>query len=301
MPENRNTTRGLVRPLALALFCSAALAGAAGTATATPVERTLGYTCATSLGPEVPVDARVTIGLPDEVFDRPGTVGYADPAFLDADVELSLGAVVPGRPAGAVVRIDGDSTATLGATLTGPSGTWTSSAALTFAPAPVGGPRDVLRAAGGFPAMSFHRSGDHVVHLDDLALSLRVERADGTALGAITATCAHDPGQDDVVGVLRSESVIIERPVRPSRLAVTATTPTSATLTWYATPWWFQTWGYDVFLDDAPVAFVTGRQATLTGLAPDSLHRVKVVTRDVRGFRSAKSQGLVFTTPPARG
>lgn len=103
------------------------------------------------------------------------------------------------------------------------------------------------------------------------------------------------------MGVLRSESVIIERPVRPSRLAVTATTPTSATLTWYATPWWFETWGYDVFLDDTPVAFATGRQGTLTGLAPDSPHRVEVVTRDVRGFRSATSQGLVFTTPPARG
>ncbi|MGM1064710.1 DUF6801 domain-containing protein [Saccharothrix sp. Mg75] len=296
MRQNRKTTRALVRLLALGLLDSGALVGAGGAATASPAALDLDYTCATSLGPDVPVRARVTIGLPDEVFDRPGTIGYVDSAFLDADVELSAAGV-----AGAArVRVDGDSTATLGATFTVPGGTQTSRATLTFAPTTVTGPGDVLRAAGGFPVMSFYRAGDHAVHLDDLTLSLRAERPDGTALGTVTATCAHDPAQDDVVGTLRSENIIIERPVRPSQLALTATTPTSATLTWYASPWWFDTWGYEVHLDGAQVAFVTERRATLTGLAPDSQHRVKIVTRDVHGFPSAKSQGLVFATPPVR-
>lgn len=62
-------------------------------------------------------------------------------------------------------------------------------------------------------------------------------------------------------------------------------------------PWWFDTRGYEVYLDGVKVAFTTDK-ATITGLAPDSRHRVKIVTRDVRGFSSPPSQGLVFATPP---
>src|SRR3712207_6904684 len=47
-------------------------------------------------------------------------------------------------------------------------------------------------------------------------------------------------------------------------------TPTSVSLAWYATPWWFDTIGYDVNLDGVNVAFVTDKQATITGLAPDT-------------------------------
>ena len=101
-------------------------------------------------------------------------------------------------------------------------------------------------------------------------------------------------GPNDLLTVVKSESSIIEHPVRPSQLQVTAVTPTSVSLSWYSTSWWFPTIGYDVFLDGVKVAFVTDKQATLTGLSPDTQHRVKVTTKDSYGFSSPKSQGLVF-------
>ncbi|QFZ19083.1 fibronectin type III domain-containing protein [Saccharothrix syringae] len=288
--------RGTPRRVAVGLLALALLGVTApGGASAAPAELGLDYTCATSLGPRVPVRVQVRAGLPDEVSGQPNTVAYYEPAYVDVDLAFG-GAAALGA---AAVRIDGDSTATLGATFTGPGGTQAAEAALTFAPTKVTGGA-VPRAAGGFPALYFHQAGQYAVHLGDLALSLRPERADGTPLGVVTATCSHDPAADDRLATLTSHSIIIERPVRPTQLRVTATTPTSASFSWYSSPWWFETAGYEIYLDDVKVAFVTEKQATLTGLAPDSQHRVKVVTRDVGGFSSTKSQGLVFATPPAR-
>lgn len=291
MRKTGSAARLAVGSLALALFCTGAVTGVAGAA---PVELGLDYTCTTSAGWDVDVRARVVGGLPDDVSGQPNTVPYSELGHLDVDLAVSVGGGALGAFA---VRVDGDSTATLGATFVGPGQTQSALASLSFAPTAVTGADAVLRAAGGFPGLRFN-AGDHAIHLDDLTLSLRPERLDGTPLGTVTATCAHDPAQDDRLGVLRSESIIIERPVRPSQLRVTAVTPTSVSLAWHATPWWFETRGYEVHLDGVQVAFVTEKQATLTGLAPDSQHRVKVVTRDLGGFASGKSPGLVFATPP---
>ncbi|WP_367129177.1 DUF6801 domain-containing protein [Saccharothrix sp. HUAS TT1] len=288
--------RAVVGAAVVALFCTGALAGSAHTASATPVRSELDYTCAVESGPELVVRAGVTLVLPEEGMAN-GDVPYSEPAFIDVD--LSLGAERTGLAARGGVRLDGDSTATLAVGFVGPV-TLESAAVLTFAPTWVTPSGDglPLTAAGGLPGLSFARPGDYAIHLGELNLSLRPERADGTPLGTVTATCAPDPAQGSL-GTLTSESSIIEHPVRPSQLRVTGVTPTSASLAWHAVPWWFDTWGYEVYLDGVKVAFATGKQATITGLAPDSQHRVKVVTRDVRGFSSPPSQGLVFATPPA--
>lgn len=279
----------LGRRLVIGAAVAAVLSGgvAVGTASAGTVGLGLDYTC----GPGVVVHADVTAVVPDEGMVG-GNVPYLEPAYLDVDVTFALDRA----PAG--VRIDGDSTASLAATVVGPAGTTATAAALSFAPTlltPSGGP---VKAAGGFPQLGLYPAGDYAIHLGDLTLSLRPEHPNGTPAGAATTvTCRHS-GPNDLLTVVKSESSIIEHPVRPSQLQVTAVTPTSVSLSWYSTSWWFPTIGYDVFLDGVKVAFVTDKQATLTGLSPDTQHRVKVTTKDSYGFSSPKSQGLVFATPP---
>lgn len=286
------------RLLVSALLCSGVAVGAAGTAGAAPVEVALDYACSTSTGQDLAVTARVGGVLPDDVFG-PNTVPYLEYAHIDVD--LTLGG--PGLRAAlgpAAARVDGGSTATLRATMLTPGGPQVSEAALVFAPAVVPATGEVvLRAAGAFPQQWFYPGGEVAIDVDGLALSLRPERVDGSPAGAVEATCEHDPAQEDRLGVLKVENIIIERPTRPTDLRLVATTPTTATISWQAGSWWFATIGYEVHLDGAKVAFVTGKQVTLTGLAPDSQHRVKVVNRDDHGFGSAKSRGLVFATGPA--
>ncbi|WP_147455073.1 fibronectin type III domain-containing protein [Saccharothrix australiensis] len=299
MRRRDDLRRTVIGAMAASVCCAGALVVGAPVASAAPVGLALDYTCAVATGPGLPVRVDVTGVLPDEGFAGVNSVPYLEPAFIDVDLELgasdALGrSAVPGG-----LRLDGDSTATLAATFVGPGGTTAAEAALAFAPTritPSGG--SSVKAAGGFPGLTFHRAGAYDVHLGDLELSLRVERADGTPLGTVTATCAHDPAAPAVLGTLVSEPVIVEHPIRPSALRVTEVTPTSAALTWHAVPWWFDTRGYEVYVDGEQVAFVHDKQATITNLAPDSQHRVKIVTRDVRGLSSPRSQGLVFTTPP---
>ncbi|HWO65680.1 MAG TPA: hypothetical protein VNO31_37170 [Umezawaea sp.] len=136
-------------------------------------------------------------------------------------------------------------------------------------------------------------------HVDDLALTLRPERADGTPLDTVTASCSHDPAQNDLLGTVWSQAAVFERPPRPGGLRVVSTTPTSVTPAWEASSWWNPTLGYEVYLDGGHIGLVTEKQVTLTGLTPDRQHRAKVVTKDVQGIRSTMSQGLIFTIPPA--
>ncbi|NUT91034.1 MAG: fibronectin type III domain-containing protein [Saccharothrix sp.] len=278
----------LGRRLVIGAAVAAVLSGgvAVGTASAGTVGLGLDYTC----GPGIVVHADVTAVVPDEGMAG-GNVPYLEPAYIDVDVAFTLDRAPVG------VRIDGDSTASLAATVVGPAGTTATAAALSFAPTLLTSSGGLVKAAGGFPALTVYPSGSYAIHLGDLTLSLRPERADGTPAGpAVTATCRHSG--PDLLTVVKSESTIVEHPVRPSQLQVTAVTPTSVSLSWYSTSWWFPTIGYDVFLDGVKVAFVTDKQATLTGLGPDTQHRVKVTTRDSHGFSSPKSQGLVFATPP---
>jgi hypothetical protein len=280
-----------------ALAAAGALTGAAGPASADTTAVRVDYTCTTSAGPTVGVTAWVVGGLPNEGMG-PNSVASPHTAFVDVDLDLRE--LRPALPVGGGVRLDGDSTATLGATITGPDGSRTTEAAFTFAPTWLQSTRGVaVRAAGAFPVLQLTPTGRYDLHVDDLALTLRPERADGTPLGTVTASCSHDPAQDDLIGTIWSQEAFIERPIRPSALRVVSTTPTSVTLAWDASPWWNPTLGYDVYLDGGHAAFVTEKQATLTGLAPDRQHRAKVVTRDVQGIRSTMSQGLIFTLPRA--
>ncbi|GAA3463957.1 DUF6801 domain-containing protein [Saccharothrix longispora] len=283
--------------LASALVAAGALAGAAGPASAGTTAVRLDYTCTTSLGPTVEVTAWAVGGLPDD-GSGPNSVPRHQPAFIDVDVYLME--LRPVLELADEVRLDGDSTATLGARITGPDGTRTVEAALTVAPAWVRKSQGAsLRTGGAFPVQYLSQEGYYDLHVDGLELVLRPKRADGTSLGTVTASCSHDPAQNDLLGTVWSQGLVSDRPLRPTGLHVVSTTPTSVTLAWEANSWWFPTAGYDVYIDGGNFGRFPGKQATLTGLTPDRLQRAKVVTVDVTGSQSTKSQGLLFTTPPA--
>ncbi len=279
------------------LAAAGALTGAAGPASAQTTAVRLDYTCTTSLGPSAQVTVWVVGGLPDEGAGL-NTVASHDPAYLDVDLDLRELRPVLTIPGG--VRLDGDSTATLDARITGPDGTRTTRASFTVAPTWLTTTQGTaVRAAGAFPVQYLNTPGYYDLHVDDLALTLRPERADGTPLGTVTASCSHDPAQNDLLGTLWSQNAIFERPPRPNWLRVVSTTPTSVTLAWEAYSWWNPTLGYEVYLDGGHTGLVTEKQVTLTGLTPDRQHRAKVVTTDVQGIRSTMSEGLIFTIPPA--
>lgn len=279
------------------LVAAGALTGAAGPASAETTAVRLDYTCTTSLGPTAQVTVWVVGGLPDDGAG-PNSVARHEPAYIDVDLDLRELRPVIALAGG--VRVDGDSTAVLDATITGPDGTRTTQAPVTFAPTWVTDVRTAaLRARGAFPVQSLSTAGYYDLHVDDLALTLRPERADGTPLGTVTASCSHDPAQNDLLGTVWSQFAVFDRPLRPTGLRVVSTTPTSVTLAWEASPWWNPTLGYEVYLDGGHTGMVTEKQVTLTGLTPDRQHRAKVATTDVRGSRSPKSQGLIFTLPPA--
>ncbi|ACU37278.1 hypothetical protein KCV87_03185 [Actinosynnema pretiosum subsp. pretiosum] len=267
----------------VALLLTGALAG---TASAAPAHLVTSYTCATSTGESVPVGVHFGGFLPDDVGALPNAVSYAQSAFVDLDLDITN--LVDGR-------VDGDSTAEVRVSVTGPAAKQVT-ARLAFAP---GQGWSWLHAAGGLTPLLLSPAGDYEVRLGDIALSLRPKADDGTPLPPLDALCTRDPGGGDLLGVIKSLAYVADRPLRPTSLTVTATTPTTATLTWEARSWWEPTADYDVHLDGARVATTTDRQVTLTGLTPDSQHRVKVLTRDVRGSTSLLSQGLVFAT--ARG
>ncbi|MFJ6674721.1 DUF6801 domain-containing protein [Actinosynnema sp. NPDC091369] len=292
-----NRYRVTALSLASAVVAAGTLAAAAGPASAATTAVRLDYTCTTSLGPSAQMTVWVVGGLPDDA-SGPNSVARHEPAYIDVDLDLRELRPVISLAGG--VRVDGDSTAALGARITGPDGTRTTEAPFTFAPAWVTDVRGAaLRARGAFPVQFLSTAGYYDVHVDDLTLALRPERADGTPLGTVTASCSHDPAQGDLLGTVWSQGIIIERPLRPTALRVVSSTPTSVTLAWEANSWWTPTLGYEVYLDGGHTGLVTEKQVTLTGLTPDTQHRAKVVTKDERGNRSPQSQGLIFTLPRA--
>jgi hypothetical protein len=295
--KRRNPFRITALSLVSTVVAARVLTGTAGPAAAQTTAVRMDYTCTTSLGPSAQVTVWVVGGLPDDGAG-PNSVPYHDPAYIDVDLDLRELRPVLTIPGG--VRLDGDSTATLDARITGPDGTRTTRAAFTLAPTWLTTTQGTaVRAAGSFPMQFLSTPGYYDLHVDDLALTLRPERADGTPLGTVTASCSHDPAQNDLLGTVWSQSAIFDRPPRPSGLRVVSTTPTSVTLAWEASSWWNPTLGYDVYLDGGHTGMVTEKQVTLTGLTPDRQHRAKVVTRDVTGVLSTKSQGLIFTLPRA--
>jgi hypothetical protein len=292
-----NPFRVTALSLVSALVAAGTLTGIAGPASAQTTAVRMDYTCTTSLGPSAQVTAWVVGGLPDEGAGL-NTVSSHDYAHIDVDLDLRE--LRPALTFAGGVRLDGDSTATLDARIIGPDGTRTTQAAFTLAPTWLTTTeRTAVRAAGAFPVQRLSTPGNYDLRVDDLALALRPERADGTPLGTVTASCSHDPAQNDLLGTVMSQAAHFERPPRPNWLRVVSTTPTSVTLAWEGYPWWNPTQGYEVYLDGGHTGLVTEEQVTLTGLTPDRQHRAKVVTVDVQGIRSTMSQGLIFTLPRA--
>ncbi|TQM84430.1 hypothetical protein FHX81_6876 [Saccharothrix saharensis] len=297
MRKSRSTFRITGLSLASVLLAAGLSTGAAGPASAQTSAVRMDYTCTTSAGPTVALTVWVVGGLPDDGAG-PNSVSYSSYSYIDVDLDLRE--LRPALPVGSGVRLDGDSTATLDAHLTGPDGTRTTRAAFTLAPTWITDTRSAaVRARGAFPAQYLNTPGAYDLHVDDLALTLRPERADGTPLGTITASCSHDPAQNDVVGTIQSQAAHFDRPIRPDALRVVSATPTSVTLAWDARSWWNPTAGYNVYLDGGHVVFATEKQTTITGLTPDTQHRAKVVTVDVRNSWSNPSEGLIFTLPRA--
>ncbi|QQQ78914.1 fibronectin type III domain-containing protein [Saccharothrix sp. 6-C] len=285
--------------LVSALAAAGALTGAASPASADTSAVRVEYTCTTSAGPGAQMTVWVVGGLPN---DGAGSNSAPGNQYFYIDVDLDMRELRPVLTLAEGVRLDGDSTARLGARIVGPDGTRTTEAAFTFAPKWLQTTQGTaVRAAGAFPAQVLSVPGGYDVRVDDLALTLRPKRADGTPLGTITASCTHDPAQNDLLGTVLVQGLIAERPPRPDGLTVVSSTPTSVTLTWQGYPWWNKIGGYDVYLDGdgGHTGFVTENQVTLTGLTPDTQHRAKVVTVDVQGIRSKMSKGLIFTLPRA--
>ncbi|MGM1062187.1 DUF6801 domain-containing protein [Saccharothrix sp. Mg75] len=297
MRKKWNAFRVTALSLVSTVVAAGALAGAAGTASAQTTAVRMSYACTTSPGPSVELTVWVVGGLPDEGAGL-NTVASHDYAHIDVDLDLRE--LRPALSFAEGIRLDGDSTATLDARIVGPDGTRTTRAAFTLAPTWLTTTeRTAVRAAGAFPVQRLGTPGSYELRVDDLTLTLRPERADGTSLGTVTASCSHDPAQDDLLGTVLSQGAHFERPPRPSWLQVVSTTPTSVTLSWEGYSWWNPTRGYEVHLDGGNTGLVTEEQVTLTGLTPDRQHRAKVVTVDVQGIRSTFSQGLIFTLPRA--
>ncbi|NUT54272.1 MAG: fibronectin type III domain-containing protein [Saccharothrix sp.] len=297
MRKKRNPFRVTVLSLASALLAAGALTGAAAPASAQTTAVRVEYTCTTSIGPSARMTVWVVGGLPDE---GAGPNSVPSHEYFYMDVDLDMRELSPALTLAEGVRLDGDSTARLGARIVGPGGTQTTEAAFTFAPTWVQNTQGTaVRAAGAFPVQLLSTPGSYDVRVDGLSLALRPKRANGAVLGTITASCSHDPAQNDLLGTVVSQGIIMERPPRPNELRVVSMTPTSVTLTWRGYPWWNPIGGYDVYLDGGHTGFVTENQVTLTGLTPDTQHRAKVVTADVQGIRSKPSQGLIFTLPRA--
>jgi hypothetical protein len=259
-------------PARPALVVAAALAlsgAAAGTAAAAGVDVVGSYTCVTSTGRSVPVGVHFGGGLPDDV----GTNGVSYSQYSYVDLDLDITSLVSGR-------VDGDSTAVVQASAVGPT-TKQVQGHLKFAAT-----QDApwLHAAGGLAPLYLNPAGSYQVRLGTVSMSLRPKASDGSPLPRVDAQCTPNTGDSVLMGSIQSFGLTADRPLRPTDLTVTATTATTATLTWQANRWWFPTAYY---------------QVTLTGLVPDGQYRVKVVTRDTTGSASLKSEGLVFNTGPA--
>ena len=98
-----------------------------------------------------------------------------------------------------------------------------------------------------------------------------------------------------------SPSDDVTAPSVPTHLAVTATTASSASLSWTGSTDNVAVTGYEVFQDagTTAVAAVTGTSATVSGLSASKSYTFTVKARDAAGNRSAASASAVATTSAA--
>jgi hypothetical protein len=98
-----------------------------------------------------------------------------------------------------------------------------------------------------------------------------------------------------------SPSHDVTAPSVPTHLAVTATTATSASLSWTGSTDNVAVTGYEVFqgAGTTAVATVGGTSTTVSGLSASTAYTFTVKARDAAGNRSAASAGVVATTSAA--
>ncbi|MFJ8695301.1 carbohydrate binding domain-containing protein [Streptomyces roseolilacinus] len=87
-----------------------------------------------------------------------------------------------------------------------------------------------------------------------------------------------------------------QAPTAPGNLRVTGTSATSVSLAWDAATDNVGVTGYDVFRGGTPVASVTGTQATVTGLSPNTAYSFTVHAEDRAGNTSPASAAVTATT-----
>jgi endoglucanase len=92
-----------------------------------------------------------------------------------------------------------------------------------------------------------------------------------------------------------------QAPTAPSNLAVTATTPSSVSLSWSASTDNVGVAGYDVFQGSTLAVSVTSTTATVAGLSPATTYSFTVKARDAAGNTSSASSAATATTPVASG
>lgn len=183
---------------------------------------------------------------------------------------------------------------------------------------PAGSGRVEFVSRGSTPAVTFPSPGSARFEVDDLALNLRLRKADGTSIvmpslpgvpdsdgdpTTFDVECTLDPpGQAELLYELTVVQDVVG-PTKPSGLRierVSDVTPTTAKISWDASTDDVGVSTYEVLVGEQ-VIVVPGNvtTTTLTGLFPDSEYEVAVRALDASGSRSALSDPLAFITPPA--
>ncbi|GGS35551.1 fibronectin type III domain-containing protein [Actinokineospora fastidiosa] len=173
----------------------------------------------------------------------------------------------------------------------------------------VGGdiPETAVPDEGGF---AFTAHGVFPRHVFDVALGLtEFSAGEATVTWSVSDGrqwsepvefgCAPAPGQDRVMGAVRVDNVIDERPPRPV-ITRTATDPGTVTVEWTASSTLLPIRDYAVYVGHDVVATVLQPRATITGLRPDTEYPVTVRSRDTIGQESDASVPVFVRTAPDR-
>ncbi|GGS12679.1 fibronectin type III domain-containing protein [Actinokineospora fastidiosa] len=157
----------------------------------------------------------------------------------------------------------------------------------------------IVNAAGSAPALRFDEPGTATLSVHDLVLTMTPRRADGTetGLGTFVADCTPTAGQTTVLHTFTvTAPADTEAPSAPGAPAAGEITQNSIALSWAAATDNVGVTGYDVRSGGAVVKSVTGTEAVVDGLEPDSEHTFTVVAKDAAGNTSAESAPVTART-----
>ncbi|MBW8481672.1 fibronectin type III domain-containing protein [Actinomadura parmotrematis] len=288
------TTVRAAAVLAAAAVAASGLAGA-GRASAAPVETSLDYTCASSLGGEPePMAVRFSAVVPPSV-----RTGVTVPIGLDVTAPLNANAVQSLLDAGATT-ISGTGTATAA------SGEKSGAIPVAFAATPIKSGSLALAGTGTASGLAFPATGAGAVTAGNLELAFG--NAENAKLGTLTCT-PPDPATIAEFAVIAADQPDTLPPTIPGAPKAVAggITKTSIALAWQASADDTGVTAYDVYAGDAKTATVTAPKATVTGLTPDTAYAFTVKARDAAGNVSdASPETTVRTTatdapPPGCG